>query len=110
MATDENRWRKDKSGAKMEQLALRQLCPRGFPSRPPPEGVDGCPHRVHRESVSNTKKTSLPKEKKTPGTIMAEVIRTRANKLTDGERESLLGDAMRIIYGNGGKAAHAHRR
>ena len=41
---------------------------------------------------------------------MAEAIRTRANKLTDGERESLLGDAMRIIYGAGGKAAHAHRR
>lgn len=37
---------------------------------------------------------------------MAEASRTRANKLADGERESLLGDAMRIIYGARGKAAH----
>ena len=41
---------------------------------------------------------------------MAEAIRARANKLTDAERESLLGDAMRIIYSAEGKAAHASRR
>ena len=41
---------------------------------------------------------------------MAEEIRASANKLTDTERESLLGDAMRIIYGSEGKAAHAGRR
>lgn len=41
---------------------------------------------------------------------MAEGIRTRANKLTDQDRESLLGDAMRIIYGAKSKAAHASRR
>ena len=43
------------------------------------------------------KSTAKPKEKKTPGTILAEEIRAKANKLTDAERESLLGDAMRII-------------
>ena len=29
---------------------------------------------------------------------MADEVRDRANKLSDAERESLLGDAMRIIY------------
>jgi hypothetical protein len=61
--------------------------------------------------ISKSKKASAPKEKKTPGTIMAEEIRARANHLTDAERESLLGDAMRIIYGTKGKTtAHASRR
>ena len=41
---------------------------------------------------------------------MAARIRARANKLTDTEREALMGDAMRIIYGAEGKAAHADRR
>ena len=30
---------------------------------------------------------------------MAAKIRARANKLTDSEREALMDDAMRIIYG-----------
>ena len=72
--------------------------------------IDARAFRVHFDPVSKSKKASTPKEKKTPGTGMAEAIRARANKLTDGERESLLGDAMRIIYGTGGVAAHAHRR
>ena len=41
---------------------------------------------------------------------MGGAIRARANKLSDTERESLLGDAMRMIYGANGKAAHAHLR
>jgi hypothetical protein len=65
---------------------------------------------VHHDSVSKNKKPVTPREKKTPGTIMAEEIRARANRLTDAERESLLSDAMRIIYGSKGKAAHASRR
>ena len=72
--------------------------------------VDARVFPLHFDTVSNSKKTPLSKEKKTPGTILAEAIRTRANKLTDGERNSLLGDAMRIIYGAEGNAAHAHRR
>ena len=58
---------------------------------------------------------SKPKKAKsaaaaTPGTIMGAKIRARANKLTDDEREALMSEAMRIIYGAQGKAAHAHRR
>jgi len=41
---------------------------------------------------------------------MAAKIRTRANKLTDAEREALMADAMRIIYGAEGETARAHRR
>jgi len=65
---------------------------------------------VHFGHVSKSKTTTVPKEKKTPGTVMAEALRKQANKLSDAERESLLGDAMRIIYGSRGQAAHAHRR
>jgi hypothetical protein len=54
--------------------------------------------------VSNTKKAITPKQKKTPGTMMSEEIRARANKITDAERQSLAGDAMQIIYGSKGKA------
>jgi hypothetical protein len=60
--------------------------------------------------VSSAKKSVTPKEKKTPGTIIAEEIRSKANNLTDAERESLLADAMRIIYGVEDKSAHARRR
>jgi len=57
------------------------------------------------------KKTVKPKEKKTPGTVMAEQIRARANKLTDRQRGTLMEEAMRIIYVADGKtAAHAHSR
>lgn len=59
--------------------------------------------------MSKSKKPKSSTADATPGTIMAERIRARANKLTDTERESLLGDAMRIIYGVKGKTAHAHR-
>lgn len=61
-------------------------------------GIDWRALCVHHLNVGKSKKTVAPKEKKTPGTIMAEEIRARANRLTDAERESLLGDAMRIIY------------
>jgi hypothetical protein len=46
----------------------------------------------------------------TPGTIIAAKIRSRANKLTDAEREALMADAMRIVYGAEAEAARAHRR
>ena len=50
------------------------------------------------------------KAEKTPGTAIAERLRDRANKFSDAERKSLLGEAMRIIYRPGEKAAHAHLR
>ena len=56
------------------------------------------------------KAAAKPAEKKTPGTDMAARIRARANKLSDGEREALTTDAMRIIYGAEGQAVRAHRR
>ena len=42
--------------------------------------------------------------------VVAAKIRVRANKLTDSEREALIGDAMRVICGSEGEAARAHRR
>jgi len=50
------------------------------------------------------------REKKTPGTRMAEEVRARANTLSDAERASLMAHAMRAIYGEESSAAHAHRR
>jgi hypothetical protein len=61
--------------------------------------------------MSSAKKPAKKiREKKTPGTIMAEEVRARANTLTDAERESLMAHAMRAIYGEKSGAAHAHRR
>ena len=60
--------------------------------------------------VSKPKKAKSATDTATPGTIMGAKIRARANKLTDDEREALMSEAMRIIYGAQGKAAHAHRR
>jgi hypothetical protein len=51
-----------------------------------------------------------PREEKTPGAVMAEEVRARANTLTDAERESLMAYAMRAIYGEESSASHAHRR
>ena len=62
------------------------------------------------EIVSKPKKAESAETDPTPGTVMAAKIRARANKLTDGEREALMGDAMRIIYGSEGDAVRAHRR
>ncbi len=83
-------------------------CARSHPQSPIGNGIDSRALRVHFDDVS--KRKPVPKEKKSPGTIMAEAIRKKANNLSDAERESLLGDAMRIIYGSKGQAAHAHRR
>jgi hypothetical protein len=61
--------------------------------------------------MSNAKKpVGRARKKKTPGTIMAEEVRTRTNTLTDPERESLMAYAMRAIYGQESGAGHAHRR
>jgi len=61
--------------------------------------------------MSNAKKPSTKaREKKTPGTVMAEEVRARTNTFTDAERESLMAYAMRAIYGEESSAAHAHRR
>jgi hypothetical protein len=49
------------------------------------------------------------KEKKTPGTILAEEARAAANKLTDAEREQLMAYAMRTIYAETTDAAHVRR-
>ena len=65
---------------------------------------------MHFRGVSKPKKAKPSDDAATPGTVMAAKIRARANKLTDSEREALMGDAMRIIYGSEGEAARAHRR
>ena len=52
--------------------------------------------------VSKPKKAKPSEDVATPGTVMAAKIRARANKLTDSEREALMGDAMHIIYGTEG--------
>lgn len=69
-------------------------------------------HEICRqiEAVSKPKKAKPAESAPTPGTVMAAKIRARANKLTDAEREALMGDAMRIIYGTEGDAVRAHRR
>jgi hypothetical protein len=73
--------------------------------------VDADTSRMHSCRVSKPKKpVANATEKKTPGTIMGEKIRARANNLSDTEREALMGDAMRIVYGSQGDAARAHRR
>ena len=73
-------------------------------------GVDAHPPATHLADVSKPKKPKPSEDAATPGTVMAAKIRARANKLTDSEREALMGDAMRIIYGTEGDAARAHRR
>ena len=65
---------------------------------------------MHFRGVSKPKKAKPSDDAATPGTVIAAKIRARANKLTDSEREALMGDAMRIIYGSEGEAACAHRR
>ena len=61
--------------------------------------------------MSTAKKpTSKAREKKTPGAMMAEEVRAKANTLTDAERESLTAYAMRTIYGEKSGAAHVVRR
>ena len=61
--------------------------------------------------MSKAKKPAVKsKEKKTPGTIMAEEARARCNKLTNEEREELMAYAMRTIYGEKKAPAHADRR
>lgn len=62
---------------------------------------------MHCGNVSKSKTTTVPKEKKTPGTIMVDKYRPRMNKLTDVEREKLLALAMVTIYG---QTANADRR
>jgi hypothetical protein len=49
-------------------------------------------------------------EKKTPGTVHAEELRARCNKLTDAERSELRDEVMRLYYGCTPKPARAHRR
>ncbi len=65
---------------------------------------------THLFAVSKRKKAGLSEDTATPGTVIAAKIRTRANKLTDEEREALMADAMRIIYGAEGDAVRAHHR
>ena len=64
----------------------------------------------HSERVSKAKKAKPVESAPTPGTVIGEKIRARANKLSDTEREALMGDAMRIIYSSQTDAARAHRR
>ena len=72
--------------------------------------VDARTRGIHFRDVSKPKKAKRSDDAATPGTVIAAKIRAGANKLTDSEREALMGDAMRIIYGSEGEAARAHRR
>jgi len=55
-------------------------------------------------------KTSKP-EPPTKGTEIGARLRSRANKLTDAQREAARLRGMQLIYGNGGgDKVHAHRR
>ena len=85
--------------------------------RPPVSWFVGCVRVVgahgncgRRQTVSKAKKAKPAESAPTPGTIVGEKIRTRANKLSDTEREVLMGDAMRIVYSSQGDAVCAHRR
>jgi hypothetical protein len=49
-------------------------------------------------------------QKKTAGSLQAEEIRQRCNKLTDAERSELRKDFMRLYYGCTPKSARTHRR
>jgi hypothetical protein len=56
------------------------------------------------------KKTQEPRDKSL-GTVAAEKARSKANALTDMERDALLKKGLSIIYGGRGNAkAHARRR
>ena len=69
--------------------------------------IDAHAREMHVRRVSKPKKAKPSEDAATPGTVMAAKIRARANKLTESEREALMGDAMRIIYGSEGDAAPA---
>jgi hypothetical protein len=76
-----------------------------------PSRVDLGSVPAHPVSVSKAKKPGAKgRERKTPGTMMAEEVRARTNTLTDAERDSLMASAMRAIYGEKSGAANAHRR
>ena len=61
------------------------------------DAVDAHGNCRHGESVSKAKKVKPAESAPTPGTVMGEKIRARANKLSDTEREALMGDAMLFI-------------
>ena len=71
--------------------------------------VDALTREMHFRDVNKPKKAKSSGDAATPGTVLAAKILARANKLTDTEREVLMGDAMRIIYGSEAEAARAHR-
>jgi hypothetical protein len=54
-------------------------------------------------SKANKRKASL-------GTKVAAEMRTKANKLSDNERDESMSVAMQIIYGKGKATQHAVRR
>ena len=60
---------------------------------------------MHFRGVSKPKKAKPSDDATTPGTVMAAKVRARVKKLMDSEREALMGNAMRIIYGSEGEAA-----
>lgn len=74
------------------------------------ERIDDGLCSMHFDSVRKTKKAGPSDDTATPGTDMAAKIRARANKLTDSEREALMEDAMRLIYGSGEDAVRAGSR
>jgi hypothetical protein len=68
--------------------------------------IDSRNVRCHIPPVKIAKPAS---SKKTPGTIRAEAIRARCNKLTDAERRKLRDEAMRLYYETEPRTAGAHR-
>ena len=60
----------------------------------------------HRKMASKGNKKQA---KVSPGTKVAAVMRSVANKLSDEQRDESMSFAMQIIYGKGKSASHAVR-
>ena len=56
------------------------------------------PNATLRPVKVKAKNPSTPKEKKTPGTLLAEQMRAEGNKLTDAERERLGEEFMKLYF------------
>jgi hypothetical protein len=53
---------------------------------------------------------SADAETKTTGVKMVEKYRPRMSRLTDAERQKLMGRGLQIVYGEPAEAHPAHRR
>ena len=71
--------------------------------------VDALAQAMRFRGVSKPNRAKHFDDAATPDTVMPQRF-ARANKVTNHEREALMGDAMRIIHGSEWEAARAHRR